>query len=1099
MNEDFNIVLKNIEAFKRKFFFVKLIRGFLTFTIFFIVFYSLFILLEFEFFLPPSVRKIVLYTSIIFFVLFFTHSIVLPVFKIIGFAKQNEKIKISTIINKYFPEIKDKLINVLELNSLKENAYSLNIVNAAISQKSKELKLFNFAKAIHLQDIKWLLYYFLISFSIVISVYIINSSVIIEPGKRILNFNYKYIKPAPFSFELLSKNMKVKKGSALNIQVTCSGNDLPSVVYVNIEGNNYLMKRGNNNIFEYELSSVINNLQFYFTDLKYTSVLYNIEIISVPILNSYTVEVKPPLYTKIKEEKFENIGDIKIPVGSKVIWNFYCYDTDSLEVQSKGSMPVLAGKSGKNLFQTEKVFYKPEIYEILIKNKETNFEKSIIGNIEIIEDLYPEINVTQVLDSSFLTRYFFEGEIKDDYGFSELRFHIKGEKLDSVVVIPIIKELNGQDFYFAFDFSTLKGVEKAITYYFSVTDNDMINGAKITLSDSYVFSFPSDEEIAEKGKEDYKNMDKLLLDSKILTQKIQSEIKELQLKSLNNDINNWDKTEMVKDIISKKNNLENILDKLAKLNKEDNAYQNTFDQQSENLTEKQKQIEKLLDDVMTDELKKLLEEFNKLAEEFNNKKFNDVNKKLELSLDDLTKQLDRNIEMLKRMKIEKQIEDLVQKINEIKNNEEKEAGIISETKDFIKSENVVNKDISEMDIISEKINEIQSENNELKKPLIFDDFHKEQEDIRESFKNTQQSLKRKNRKESSVNMTQTAKQLEYLSFEIRRLLEANERESKGENIITIKRILKNLIYISENQEEVLKKIAVIPDNDPTFRNLKKQQIIFLEQFQTIKDSLYALENRSPQIGSYINEEIVAIVLNLDEASKRMEENDFLQSSINQRMVITSANNLALFLSDLIQKMENQTNSGNENESNEDCNNGKTGKKLGSIKKSAGSLKEQLQDIIEKLKNGQGKNLSKDMSESLMQHELMQKMLRDLINSDGLGKEGRNSLQQVDQLLDQNRKEIMNKMFSKTLLDRNNEILSKLLEAEKSETERDLENKRESNTADEQFYSNPAKLFKNNYINKTSLENLQRNSLKLSNYYLEKQRNYLEKSSLNDSQ
>jgi len=137
-------------------------------------------------------------------------------------------------------------------------------------------------------------------------------------------------------------------------------------------------------------------------------------------------------------------------------------------------------------------------------------------------------------------------------------------------------------------------------------------------------------------------------------------------------------------------------------------------------------------------------------------------------------------------------------------------------------------------------------------------------------------------------------------------------------------------------------------------------------------------------------------------------------------------------------------------------------------------------------------MNKDLSESLMQHELMQKMLRDIMNSGGIGNEAKKQLQQIDQLIDENRKEIMNKNIQQNLVIRNNAILEKLLEAEKSENERDLDNKRESNTADEKFYSNPAKFFKKGENKKTTLENLQHNNLKLTIFYLDKQRNYTEK-------
>ena len=78
-------------------------------------------------------------------------------------------------------------------------------------------------------------------------------------------------------------------------------------------------------------------------------------------------------------------------------------------------------------------------------------------------------------------------------------------------------------------------------------------------------------------------------------------------------------------------------------------------------------------------------------------------------------------------------------------------------------------------------------------------------------------------------------------------------------------------------------------------------------------------------------------------------------------------------------------------------------------------------------------------------------------------------------------------------------MTKLLEAENSENERDLDNKRESNTAEEKFYSNPAKFFEERERKNQTIENLNRNTLKLTGYYREKQRLYLEKSIPNDTQ
>ena len=93
------------------------------------------------------------------------------------------------------------------------------------------------------------------------------------------------------------------------------------------------------------------------------------------------------------------------------------------------------------------------------------------------------------------------------------------------------------------------------------------------------------------------------------------------------------------------------------------------------------------------------------------------------------------------------------------------------------------------------------------------------------------------------------------------------------------------------------------------------------------------------------------------------------------------------------------------------------------------------------------------------------------------------------MLEQNRKELMNKSINAETIARQNLITTRLLEAEKAEMEREFEDKRESESADE-FYSNPVKFFEYKERENFSIEYLNRNSNTLSNFYNKKYKNYL---------
>jgi hypothetical protein len=83
--------------------------------------------------------------------------------------------------------------------------------------------------------------------------------------------------------------------------------------------------------------------------------------------------------------------------------------------------------------------------------------------------LYPSISVVQAVDSVNYQTYYFKGKITDDYGFHSLSFHLKLAGQDSIIELPFVKNQNEQNFYYAFNFNSLKGKAKEISIIFRCT------------------------------------------------------------------------------------------------------------------------------------------------------------------------------------------------------------------------------------------------------------------------------------------------------------------------------------------------------------------------------------------------------------------------------------------------------------------------------------------------------------------------------------------------------------------------------------------------------------------------------------------------------
>ena len=168
-----------------------------------------------------------------------------------------------------------------------------------------------------------------------------------------------------------------------------------------------------------------------------------------------------------------------------------------------------------------------------------------------------------------------------------------------------------------------------------------------------------------------------------------------------------------------KTKLHDLLKDAYEQNNDLNNLMNSFSEENQELLEKQEQLQDLLDQVLTQELKDLLEEFYKLAEEFDENKLNKLSEQLDMSFEDLSKQLDRNLEMLKKMKIEQELKTVIEGISKLGVEEEKLADEILNTKDY---QEVIEKDKSQKEKLKElknSLGETLEYNKELEKTCQF--------------------------------------------------------------------------------------------------------------------------------------------------------------------------------------------------------------------------------------------------------------------------------------------------------------------------------------------------------------------------------------------
>ena len=84
------------------------------------------------------------------------------------------------------------------------------------------------------------------------------------------------------------------------------------------------------------------------------------------------------------------------------------------------------------------------------------------------------------------------------------------------------------------------------------------------------------------------------------------------------------------------------------------------------MPKKQQALEKLFNEIMPDEMKELYKELSDLKDQLNKNDLQEKLQDLQLSNEDLEKELDRNLEILKQVEFDQKLQSLIDKINNLK-------------------------------------------------------------------------------------------------------------------------------------------------------------------------------------------------------------------------------------------------------------------------------------------------------------------------------------------------------------------------------------------------------------------------------------------------
>lgn len=1053
-SNNYNNLIDKLDEFIKKYHQQQLIRGVIYFLSFAIISFLIINSLEYYFYLTPTVKKAIWILYILSIGLLLNKWLIKAILNVLHIQKTLDYEAAAKLISEHFSDVKDQLINVLQLNEQANQAHTqTDLLLASIDQKINLLKPIPFVKAIDFKQNKKRLPYLLIPLSILLLIAVLQPKFIAQGTSRLLHFNTKYVQPASFQFHLIQTPLTYKQGDEVTIKLKLTGDPIPQDIQIIVNNNSYKLQKINQTTFEFSIPNIRKSTVFYFTALGYQSEEYNLTVVPNPAIVKFDLHINFPAYLNKKPEIQANTGTLSVPEGSQLQWKFYTAHAQTIifgSNQKQENINVIANESS-----ISKTLVKNLSYFIQAKSKNNYVSEPINYNIDVIPDLYPSIQVTLAKDSTNNANIFFSGIVKDDYGLSKLYFHYDIRKADKNVVhqfIPIAidpKQTSTQFFYHINTKALGLNLEDELSYYFEIWDNDGVNGSKSSKSELFSFKLPSVANISNEENEANKALKDKIASAIKVAEKIQKEAKKLNEKLRNKNELSFEEKKEVAELLADQKKLAQEVKEIQEQNLINNEINKDFKKFDQELVDKKKQIDEMFENLLDNKTKELIKELEKLLNANNKEKTQESIQKMQIDNKEMAKEMDRMLELFKKLEVEQKTKENIDRLNTLSEEQKTINEQLIDKKPDVPAvkdaQNKLNKDFQDL---KKDFADLMKKNEELSDKSEIQNPENELNEIENELNKSKNELDNNKSNKASAAQKSAADKMKALADKMKKQQEAGEAQELDLNMRALRQILDNLVQLSFAQEKNLNLTKDANINDPQYTNLAKTQRTLNDEMKMIEDSLFALSKKVIQIKSIVNKETGKASLNMLQSISALAARNTGLASMRQQYAMTSINNLAVLLSEILEQMQKESQSKKDG--------GKPGskpsKKPGgkgkgdNLSKMQNELNKQIEQLKSGMKPGQkpGKGqMSQQMAKMAAQQQAIRNAMDQLsqqMEKNGLGGKGK-ELSQLKKEMEKTETDLYNKNINQQTINRQQEIMSRLLEAEKAVKEREQDNQR----------------------------------------------------------
>ncbi|MEO0129948.1 MAG: hypothetical protein ABIL02_06895 [candidate division WOR-3 bacterium] len=719
---------------------------------------------------------------------------------------------------------KGEIVSSIQLSLIPDNnreGYSKELINAFIESTEKKFGNIEIKKILEKKFLNWSFCFFLISllFMLLFPTFL--------PGRFWFALNRK------IEFTVLPPSGKFNRNDNVELKLNLFGPYIPNKVV--------LVYKTENNIKRFELPviegkankriEIIEQFNYHFEFAGMKTLDYRITVTEPIHLKELTFYIHYPKYTKLGDE-IKSDRQLIVPVGTQV------------EIKGKASQVLKHAKllyndttilncDGESFSGSFKITTSGKANLVIAGENSHNEEISIYAIPDLaplVEIFYPGYNINMPPDMKITLGI----KCSDDYGLDKVNLNYQFKE-SKVINLKFKKGSTEDTIFYEWDLNDLKMLPgDRVSYFVEIYDN----GGQKAKSKTYFIYFPTMEQIYEEVKSREEMVVSELKDLENIHQEGMKEIKRLEEKLKRERDLSWLDNEKIKEVINKEENV------LKKIEEWQNELKNTIEKLKSGILLDQKSIErlqeitKILQEIAPEELKRALENL-KQAINKNPEELKKAMEQLRETQEELAKALERTLELLKRYQQEERLKELAEKARELS----------EQAEDLKRLE-----ELKGMEGLKESLDSLYHAIDSLAKEI---DRLSESEGLEQEISDQlKQASKQAKSMSQGGNPEDLKKGLNKLSTDLQRLY---EELTKG-RIANLRRnlleTLNQLIELSKLEEELLKLEKIDPDRQSEIASATKE----------VAESLYAQQVKSIYVGPEIGKRLGKALKEMELAS-----------------------------------------------------------------------------------------------------------------------------------------------------------------------------------------------------------------------------------------